>query len=109
MFASYFSGEIGGDEKPSEKVSALAKMPSIIGQATAAPDAKQSFDPKQERKKKHDSVKLLKELSKYFSDHLERKKNRYQWRQAAIVLNRLFLIILCISIAMSIILVFLAR
>ncbi|XP_028401556.1 neuronal acetylcholine receptor subunit alpha-4-like isoform X2 [Dendronephthya gigantea] len=96
------------DEKASKKISTLGKKGTIIGKVNF-PALDQTFDAKQETKKKHDSIKLLKELSEYFSDHLERKKNRYQWRQAAIVLNRLFLILLCVSIAMSIILVFLAR
>ena len=105
-----FLDETTTDEKPNEKVSAVIKKPLTFGKAAAFPDGDKSFDAKQvEIKKKHDSVKLLKELSQYFSDHLERKKKRYQWRQAAIVLNRLFLLILCISIAMSIILVFLMR
>ena len=109
LFRCLFLKDTAEDEKASEKLSASVKKSPIFGKADVSPALDQSFDAKQETKKKNDSIKLLKELSEYFSDHLERKKNRYQWRQAAIVLNRLFLILLCISIAMSIILVFLAR
>ena len=87
----------------------MVQNPLTSGKAAAFSDDDKAFDMKQEVKKKHDSIKLLKELSQYFSDHLERKKKRYQWRQAATVLNRLFLIILCFSIAMSIIVVFVVR
>ena len=108
--ASSFAVKHEEDEKANETESAVPEKPALIGKAVVLPVLDQNFDAKQASdKKKHDSIKLLRELSAYFSDHLERKKNRYQWRQAAIVLNRLFLIILCISIAMSIILVFLAR
>ena len=102
-------GETKIDEKPSGEVSALVEKPSISDKTAAFLDDDKAFDAKQEVKKKHDSIKLLKELSQYFSDHLERKKKRYQWRQAATVLNRLFLIILCFSITMSVIVVFLVR
>ena len=110
-FASYFADKPVEDVKADETESIVPKEPSLIGKAVVLPALDQSFDAKQDSnsQKKHDSIKLLRELSAYFSDHLERKKNRYQWRQAAIVLNRLFLIILCISIVMSIVLVFLAR
>ena len=63
------------------------------------------FESKQ-KKKKNESIQWLSELAEYYADHLQRKKNRFQWRQAAIVLNRLFTIILLISIAFSILAVF---
>lgn len=101
---------IDDDSQPTvENLPLLERKPSITEQAPVLSDSTQIFDAKQKDIKKHDSIKLLGELAKYYSDQLEKKKNRYKWRQAAIVLNRLFLIILCISIAMSIIVVLVAR
>lgn len=68
------------------------------------------FDTKQDDKtKRHESIRWLSDLAEHYADHLQRKKNRYQWRQAANVLNRLFIILLFISITLSIFAVFLAR